>query len=55
MFIVKIGQSKKHSIWETYDEADNQRRVLIDHGYTRGKVHVHETEETEFPNGHYFC
>jgi hypothetical protein len=43
---------ERHSAWDTRDEANNQKRVLENHGYKDVRVVSDDTVNTD--NGHYY-
>jgi len=54
MWIVYIG-NKKHSIWNTRQEAMHQLNVCKEHGMTRAWDNSHiEQIDANYENGHYF-
>ena len=52
MFIV-YANSSKHSAWNTAEAAQNQLRVLVEHGYRRNTLSWDEID-CNYENGHYF-
>jgi hypothetical protein len=53
MYIVYIGKGK-HSVWNTRKEAYHQADVLIQNGYSEGKIWIDYVEGANYENGHYF-
>jgi hypothetical protein len=53
MFLVLINQ-EKHSIWNTFHEANHQIDVLVGYGYPSYEMDIMKIETNEYLNGQYF-
>jgi len=56
MYLVQIREDyfpTKHSIWNTEEEAQHQRDVLIKNGY-KDSVSITFIETDKYENGYYF-
>lgn len=53
MYLVRLEDNSKHSIWYTMREAIRQSQVLENNGYK--KVDIEKIESNEYANGQYFC
>jgi len=51
MYFVRIN-GEKHSAWTHKSSAENQKRVLIEHGYKL--VTIEYISGADYPDGHYF-
>lgn len=56
MYIVYFNgaekRGKRHSAWDTFEEANSQAGVLKDHGYKM--IHIVYDETIQTDNGHYY-